>query len=69
MMRRPSLVFGSAADWAKALHVLDRGPRRLPPLEANNLLDTLALAVDAERETREHLVRRQIEALRRRPKP
>lgn len=51
-MFRRSLIAGSPADWAKALRVIDSGKRVLTPVETNNLLDTLALVIDAEREAR-----------------
>ena len=53
MIRRSSLITGSPADWARALHVIDRGRRRLPRREMNWLLDQIIVVQDAEREARD----------------
>jgi hypothetical protein len=51
-MIRRGLIAGNPRDWASALNVVDRGKRKLPRREMNNLLDTLALSIDAEREAK-----------------
>jgi hypothetical protein len=57
-MNLRSLIAGGSADWAWALGVVDRSKRRLPRREMNNLLDTLALSIDAEREARAAAIER-----------
>jgi hypothetical protein len=42
-------VAASSRQWIAALHTIDRGGR-LSQREVNQLLDTIALAIDAERE-------------------
>ena len=51
-MIRRSLIAGTPADWARTLHVIDRGRRPLPRRELNFLLDQIIVAQDAEREAR-----------------
>jgi hypothetical protein len=58
VMNLRSLIAGGSADWAWALGVVDRSKRRLPRREMNNLLDTLALSIDAEREARAAAIER-----------
>jgi hypothetical protein len=63
-MRR-SLVFGTARDWAWALHLADTGKRRLPLREQNFILDAIVTAQDSEAEARAAT----LERLRRRRLP
>lgn len=60
-MFRRFLIAGSPADWAKALRVIDSGKRVPTLVELNNVLDALAVVIDAEREARalalEHFTR------------
>jgi hypothetical protein len=69
VIRRPSLVFGTAADWIKALGVADQGKRRLTLREQNFILDNIITAQDAEAQARdavrERLPRRQLPRLTR----
>ncbi len=51
-MIRASLVAGSAAQWAAVLRQIDRDGVALSRRELNQLLDTVALTIDAEREAR-----------------
>jgi hypothetical protein len=56
-MIRRSLIAGGVADWARALHVVDRA-RRLPLREMNFLLDQIIVSQDAEREARAAAIER-----------
>jgi hypothetical protein len=66
---RRSLVSGDARAWAWALHVADRGKRRLTLREQNFLLDNIILAQDSEREARASAIERLTRRSLRRPKP
>ncbi len=48
-MSRFSTIAGNARQWAEALEVMDRS-RRLSLREQNQLLDTIVIVQDAERE-------------------
>jgi hypothetical protein len=67
-MIRRGLIAGGSADWAWALHVIDRGKRRLPQRDLNFLLDQIIVSQDAEREARAaaivRLTRRSLRRLR-----
>jgi hypothetical protein len=70
MIGRFSMIAGGSRDWIAALSAIDSGKRPLPQRELNNLLDTVALAIDAEREARALAIDRLTgRSSLRRPKP
>jgi hypothetical protein len=51
-MLKRSLIAGGVGDWAKALHILDNGKRRVSTRQLNLVLDEIILQQDAEVEAK-----------------
>jgi hypothetical protein len=66
MSGRFNSICGSSAEWCSVLRQMDRSGK-LSPRQTNVLLDTVAHALDCEREAAREFLRRRI--ARERPRP